>query len=152
MTQDEILLIKTSWKHLQKIEPVLIGDAFYSKLFLEAPHVRPLFKSSRVEQANKLISTLAVLVSQLEKLDQLTHAIEQLAIRHVQYGVKPEHYDLVGDTLLWTLEKLLGDNWNKELQQAWAACYGILANTMIKAAYASKPEKETIIFLQPGAH
>ncbi|HEX7846167.1 MAG TPA: globin domain-containing protein [Chitinophagaceae bacterium] len=140
MTQDEILLIKASWKQLQKIEAVLIGDAFYSKLFLEAPYIRPLFKSSRVEQGNKLIATLAILVKQLEKPDQLTHAIEQLAIRHVQYGVKPEHYELVGNTLLWTLGKLLGNSWNSALQQAWTNCYTALSGTMIRAAYVSTPQ------------
>ena len=135
MTQQEIQLIKSSWILLQKMDPVLIGDAFYSKLFLEAPQIRTLFKSSRLEQAHKLISTLSVMVHQLEKSDHLTHAVEQLAIRHVHYGVKPEHYGLIGDTLLWTLEKLLKDNWNDDLHQAWTTCYKILSETMITTAH-----------------
>ena len=116
------------------MEPVLVGDAFYSRLFLEAPAVRPLFRSSRTEQANKLIATLAVVVNQLEKLDTLSYSIQQLALRHIQYGVKAEHYQLVGNVLLWTLEHLLKENWNEDVAAAWARCYVILAETMINAA------------------
>ena len=136
MTQDQITLVKNSWKLLQELEPVIIGDAFYSKLFLDAPQVRSMFKSSRIEQANKLIATLAVVVSRLEEIEKLTHAIQQLAIRHVHYGVEPEHYKLVGDVMIWTLEKLLEDNWNDELKEAWDSCYTILSRTMINGAYS----------------
>ena len=135
MTARQIEIIKQSWQSAQHLDPVLIGDFFYSKLFLEYPEVQPLFKISRVEQANKLISTLALVVAKLETLGELSNAIKQMAIRHVNYGVKAEHYQLVGECLLWTLQTILKDKWNKELEEAWATCYGTLAQTMIDAAY-----------------
>ena len=39
----------------------------------------------------------------------LVITLEGLARRHLGYGVKDEHYDKVGEALLWTLEKGLGD-------------------------------------------
>jgi hemoglobin-like flavoprotein len=140
MTEQEVALIKNSWSLLQNTEPVVIGQIFYKKLFEEAPSVEPLFTSSREEQAKKLISTLAVVVAQLDKLDELTPAIEQLAIRHVSYGAKPAHYDVVGSCLLWTLEHLLKDSWTPELADAWTKCYTILAGKMIAAAGTVRAE------------
>ena len=54
--------------------------------------------------------------------------------RHVSYGVKAEHYDIVGATLLWTLEQGLGDNFTDEVKEAWTIAYGLIAGTMIDAA------------------
>jgi hemoglobin-like flavoprotein len=135
ITTAQVTLIKNSWKKLQKIDPLVIGDIFYSKLFLEAPPVQHLFTSPRKEQSNKLIATLAVVVSKLEQPGVITHAVQQLALRHVNYGVKPQHYELVGAVLLFTLQQGLGDDWNKDLAEAWSACYNMLANTMMNAAY-----------------
>jgi hemoglobin-like flavoprotein len=141
MTQHQVELVKNSWKLLRKVDPVLIGDVFYSKLFVDFPYVEHLFKTPREEQSKKLIAILAVVVSKLDQLEELTSDIEKLASRHVSYGVKPEHYAHVGSALLWTLERGLGGDWNEELKQAWATCYGILSSTMINAAYQKDSTK-----------
>jgi hemoglobin-like flavoprotein len=38
----------------------------------------------------------------------------------------------VGECLLFTLEKVIGDKWDEETREAWAAVYDVLAETMIK--------------------
>ena len=86
------------------------------------------------EQYKKLMETLSVIVARLEKLDVLTNDIEAMAQRHVQYGVRPAHYKLIGNALLWTLQHGLGNDWNQETATAWVECYGILSKTMINAA------------------
>ena len=138
MTEQQILLVKNSWKLFRGVDPVIIGDAFYSKLFIDVPEVAHLFKTPRAEQSKKLIDMLTLIVSRLDRLDELTPEIEQLAIRHVQYGAKPEHYKAIGRALLWTLERGLGMDWNEELKQAWASCYHSLSSTMIRAASRSE--------------
>ena len=138
LTEREIELIKSSWKLLRKVDPVLIGDVFYSKLFVDLPQAQHLFKTPREEQSKKLIATLTLIVSKLDQLHQITNEIEQLAIRHVHYGVKPEHYKSVGNALIWTIERGLGVDWTEELKQAWTNCYSILSTTTINAAYKAK--------------
>jgi len=140
MTEHQIELVKNSWKLLRKVDPVLIGDVFYSKLFVDLPQVQHLFKTEREQQSKKLIATLAVVVNKLDHLEELTNDIEQLALRHIKYGVKPEHYTYVGAALLWTLERGLGVDWNEEVKQAWSKCYSILSSTMINAAYQRDPK------------
>ena len=119
---------------LRDVDPTLLGDVFYSRLFLEHPALRSLFKSSMEEQYKKLIDTISVLVVRLDHLDELTADIQALAQRHVAYGVKPEHYDAVGAALLWTLEKGLGRDWTPIAEKAWTRCYQILAATMLSGA------------------
>jgi hemoglobin-like flavoprotein len=45
-----------------------------------------------------------------------------------------QQYDTVGAALLWTLEKGLGSGFTPELQDAWAAVYGVVATVMKNAA------------------
>jgi len=142
MTAEQIALVKKSWRVFRDIDPVLIGDVFYSKLFLELPHVKHLFKTSRDVQSRKLIDMLSVIVGRLDRLDEITEDIQQLAIRHVTYGAKPEHYKAIGRTLIWTLRQGLGVDWTPELEEAWISCYKTLSDTMIKAANYRISNKE----------
>src|SRR6186713_1597753 len=134
MTKEQISFVKKTWSIFREIDPVLVGDVFYSKLFFDMPHLQNLFHSSKEAQAKKLIEMLSVIVGRLDCLEELTEEIKQLAIRHVQYGVKEQHYKAVGTALLWTLQQGLGRDWNEEVRKAWAACFQILFDTMINAS------------------
>ena len=140
MTEEQIALVKKTWKIFREIDPVLVGDVFYSKLFIEMPQVKHLFKTSRDIQSKKLIDMLSTIVGRLDRLEEVTADIKQLAIRHVGYGVKVSHYRAVGVSLLWTLQQGLGADWNEDVQAAWEACYRLLSNTMIKAAGYAKQD------------
>jgi hemoglobin-like flavoprotein len=137
MTEKQVQLIKHSWKLFRSIDPALIGDVFYGKLFQLMPSLKPMFPDSMTEQYIKIVDTLSLVVARLDKLDEINQEITQLAVRHVQYGVKPAHYAVVGQALLWTLEKGLGNDWTPEVAEAWLRCYEKLSNTMILAAYGT---------------
>ena len=114
-----------------KIDPVVAGDIFYSKLFLENPELRKMFPYSMEDQYRKLFDMLNTIVERLEKIDELKGDIADMAKRHEGYGVKPEHYNMVGVALLWTLQKALGTEWTDQVRSAWINCYTILSGTMI---------------------
>ena len=137
MTPQEIELVQTSFGKVVPIADTAAG-LFYGRLFETAPEVRPLFKSDMKEQGKNLMATLNVAVQSLTDLPSLVPVLENLAIGHVPYGVKPEHYEKVGAALLWTLEQGLGKAWTPETAEAWAKTYTIVASTMINAAYESE--------------
>ena len=85
-------------------------------------------------QYRKFVDMLNTIVARLERVDELKGDIVAMAKRHVEYGVKPHHYNLVGRALLWTLQKGLGKDWNDEVRSAWINCYSILSGTMITVA------------------
>jgi hemoglobin-like flavoprotein len=77
---------------------------------------------------------ITTVVRSLDRLDRVVPAIQALGRRHAGYGAQAAHYDVVGACLLWTLEQGLGDAWSVEAEAAWAAAYGVLADTMLAAA------------------
>jgi hemoglobin-like flavoprotein len=136
MTDEQIILIKKTWKLFRDINPLMVGDTFYSKLFTDNPALRKMFPKQMNEQYTKLIDMLSTIVARLDHLNDLTGEIEAMARRHVHYGVKPEHYRLVGNALLWTLRQGLGRDWDEKVEEAWTKCYTTLADAMIKASSA----------------
>ncbi|HEY9050788.1 MAG TPA: globin domain-containing protein, partial [Gammaproteobacteria bacterium] len=64
-------------------------------------------------------------------------ALQDMGKRHVNYGVKDEHYDTVGEALIWTLGAGLEDAFTEETKSAWVGVYTLVADTM-KAAAAEK--------------
>ena len=130
LTENQSTIVKKSWRLLRDIDSALLGDVFYSRLFMAHPELRALFKGPLEEQYKKLIDTLSFLVSQLHRLDEVADDVAALGQRHVQYGVKPQHYDSVGEALLWTLQNGLGRDWNEATAQAWAAVYSVIAQKM----------------------
>jgi len=115
---------------------------FYDRLFEVAPAVRAMFPDDMTEQRKKLMGMLAAVVNGLSNLESILPAASALAKRHVGYGAKAEHYPVVGSTLLWTLEKGLGDAWTPDVAAAWTAAYGTLSGYMISEAYGSAQAAE----------
>ena len=140
MTKEQIAIVKKSWRIFRDIDPAMVGDLFYSKLFADNPSVKKMFPADMSLQYRKLIDMLSAIVSRLEHLDTLSEEIAAMARRHVHYGVRPAHYKLVGKALLWTLERGLGKDWNEELNEAWKTCYTELSGIMISAASESPVE------------
>ena len=134
MTPDQVKLVQESFA---KVAPIADQAAtiFYDRLFAVAPQVKAMFPTDMTEQRKKLMATLAVVVDGLSNLASVLPAASALAIRHVSYGAKPEHYPVVGGALLWTLEKGLGEDWTHEVAAAWTAAYGTLSGYMISEAY-----------------
>lgn len=134
MTPHQIMLVQASFAKVVPIVDVAAG-LFYGRLFEIAPEVQPMFKGDIGEQGRKLMATLGTVVKGLGNIETILPAAKMLAAKHVSYGVKPEHYVPVGDALIWTLEKGLGDNFTPETRQAWLAAYGALSAAMIEEAY-----------------
>ena len=138
MTQKQIELVKSTWSLAAALDPVVVGEIFYNRLFEITPQVKPMFRNLMPEQSKKLLAMINYVINKLDKLDDILDEVAKLAQRHVNYGVKPEHYTSVGQALLWTLEKGLGENWNSEVKEAWSSCYQILSGAMISATGCSE--------------
>ncbi|MEZ0222875.1 globin family protein [Tardiphaga sp. 1201_B9_N1_1] len=141
MNASDVALVQDSFKKVAPISDVA-AELFYGRLFEVAPQVKPMFRGDMKEQGRKLMATLGVVVTGLTRLETVLPAASALAKQHVAYGVKAEHYPIVGGALLWTLEKGLGDAWTPELAAAWTAAYGTLSGYMISEAYGTAQAAE----------
>jgi len=135
MTPQHITLIQQSWAEVTAIQDTAAG-LFYQRLFVLDPAVRPLFKGDLQSQGKKLMQALGFIVNSLTRLDELVSVAQEMARRHVGYGVEAAHYDTVGAALLWTLEQGLGPRFTNDTRDAWAEAYGTLSQVMKDAAYA----------------
>lgn len=133
MTPEQIALVQSSFAKVAPIAPQA-ADIFYDRLFEIAPDVRALFPEDMGEQKQKLMTMLGTAVNGLTRLDAILPAVQDLARRHKDYGTAPEHYPVVGEALLYTLEQGLGDDFTEDVRAAWAETYGVLAGAMIDAA------------------
>ena len=141
MTPEQVTLVQQSFAKVAPISEAA-STLFYDRLFEVAPSVRAMFPEDMTEQRKKLMGMLAAVVSGLSNLETILPAASALAKRHVAYGAKAEHYPVVGATLLWTLEKGLGEAWTPELATAWTAAYGTLSGYMISEAYGGAQAAE----------
>lgn len=134
MNASEIALVKQTF---EKTVPLgdKVAEIFYEELFAIDPDLRGLFKGDMREQGGKLLTALAMVVRNLDRTDVIVPAAENLAVRHLDYGVTSEHYPLVGDALMRTLQKGLGPEFTPDVRQAWTAAYQLLSDVMRAAAY-----------------
>ena len=115
------------------------AEIFYAELFAIDPSLRTMFNDNMQQQHKKLLSALALVVRSLHTPEKILDAVERLAVKHLDYGVRPEHYAYVGNALLRTLKKGLGPEFTPELCDAWVDAFRMLAQIMKDAAYGSAP-------------
>lgn len=125
--------VRTSWKKVEAIAPAAAA-LFYDNLFAAQPALRPLFKADLQTQGERLMTMIGAAVAGLDDLPALVPVLRQLGARHARYGVRDEHYDVVGAALLKTLSQGLGDEFTPAVREAWTGVYGLVAATMMAAA------------------
>ncbi len=149
LTEDQKKLVRASISRAERMAEV-VGLDFYQRLFELDPKLRPLFQNNIQEQSKKLMATLKMVVDGLDYSHELVASIRSLGRRHVQYGVKEQHYDTVGEALLWALQKALGSDFTPEARNAWLTVYNWLAATMKEAAAEAQASFDTTRFTAPS--
>jgi hemoglobin-like flavoprotein len=133
MNTRQIELVQSSFAQVVPIADVA-ASLFYDRLFELDPALRGMFRGDMAEQGKKLMTMIGTVVGGLKSLDRIVPGIQALGARHAGYGVRDEHYDVVGAALLWTLATGIGKAFTDEVRDAWTAAYTLLANTMKDAA------------------
>ena len=134
ITPQQKLLVQESFA---KVEPIAdeAAELFYGKLFEYDPSLKKLFKGDIKEQGKKLMATLKIAVKSLDDIDSLIPVLQDLAARHVDYGVTADDYTPVGNALIFALRTGLGNDFTPGLRAAWVEVYSTIANVMRQHAY-----------------
>ena len=129
-----VALLENSFAQL-KANSAAVTQLFYTRLLTDYPEVQPLFANTHMEkQGKQLFQSLVFTIDHLHQPEVLSNALKGLGTRHVQYGVLPQHYPMVGSSLLKTFEANLGTAWTPEVQQAWVEAYGVITQLMLEGA------------------
>lgn len=115
---------------------VAITTAMYARLFTN-PDVAAMFDRAAQEsgeQPRRLAGAILAYARNIDKLDNLGAAVQRMVTRHVDTGVKPEHYPLVAAALLPAIRDVLGaEVATDEVLGAWGEAYWMLADILISA-------------------
>jgi hemoglobin-like flavoprotein/NO-binding membrane sensor protein with MHYT domain len=133
LTREQIALVQETFRQVEDAGPD-VADLFYDRLFEIAPETRRMFPVNLASQKGKLLAVLAGAVLSLHKIDEVMPVLKDLGRRHIHYGVEPAHYEVAGEALLWSLARILGDDFTPAVKKAWTTAYTTLADVMIAAA------------------
>jgi hemoglobin-like flavoprotein len=130
LTKDEIHLIEDSWDIVIEHVPD-IGKIFFERLFYLEPELQDLFVADPDSQARKFTMMITMIVNQIDNIDCILPEVRELGRRHaLDYQVLSMHYRRFEEALLWSLEKLLGREWDSAMKSAWTKLYFQIAQEM----------------------
>jgi nitric oxide dioxygenase/hemoglobin len=120
-----------------------ITTAMYKRLF-QNEDVKEMFDAAAQEsgeQPRRLAAAILAYSKNIDKLENLGPAVTRMVQRHVETGVKAEHYPYVAEALLPAIRDVLGaEVATDEVLAAWGEAYWMLADILIAAeaeAYAA---------------
>lgn len=134
MDSKHIDRINYSWDIVAEHPGAMLS--FYDKLFEVAPQVKHYFPNDLTKQSEKLAYTVGFVVGNLERLNEIEEAIQDLGRFHNRLKIKPEYYVVVKDTLIATIKDIMGARFSEDIRIAWDLALSTVAEIMINA-----PEK-----------
>lgn len=121
----------------------------YCRLFEECPQAKILFgfpididvNSPDLLESRRFLSHAAYLLEMFDTalnmlgpdIELLTEIMQELGVKHIRYGVKPEMFPMMGNALVHVLEETLGDNFTENIRDSWLETYQALSGDMIEA-------------------
>jgi len=110
---------------------------FYKSMFHDSPHVIPLFNQANQHEGTQqraLANAVLMYAKNIEKLENLGPLVSTIINKHVSLQIQPEHYPVVGASLLKAIREVLGAEIATDaVIEAWGAAYGQLADLLIGA-------------------
>ena len=133
LSASTIAIVKSTGPALRQ-HGVAITTAMYARLFQDA-EVKAMFDQAAQasgEQPKRLAAAILGYAENIDKLGALDGAVARMVARHVETGVKPDHYPKVAAALLPAIREVLGEEVATDaVLDAWAEAYTFLANILI---------------------
>ena len=116
-------------------------------LFTKCPKIKTLFgfplelntnsqailKSRRFRMHSKYFIEMLDRALGMVEAKQVEEKMKELGKLHIEFGVKPSYFPMMGEALIYALKQTLGSEWNPLLAQAWEDVYGKLSSQIIAA-------------------
>lgn len=143
LSPETVAIIKSTAPALQQ-HGLEITTRMYQRLFVDAD-IKKLFdeaKQKSGEQPKRLAAAILAFANNVDKLEAIDGAVNNICARHVKTHIKAEHYPAVANALLPAIKDVLGDMATDEVLAAWGQAYWYLADLMIgreKLLYENDP-------------
>ncbi|MCB0546126.1 MAG: 2Fe-2S iron-sulfur cluster binding domain-containing protein [Phaeodactylibacter sp.] len=131
--EDDLFLVQKTTGALFSDEGAFANE-FYSRLFVEAPEARHMFKGNIGRQGYLMGHMLKGAIYALSRPKNVALGFRELGRRHTHYGVSEAHYVLVRKVLGDTLESRLGKDYTPRLRLAWERTFDLAFKFMKQGA------------------
>jgi hemoglobin-like flavoprotein len=158
--EDAVVSVQRSWTRISgsAVKAQRMVDVFYARLTNENVAVARMFANVSMEkQKAKLISALALVIENMQQPEQVVERLRELALRHVDRGVRLDYYNDAGCALVLAAKVLFAcflvrcfcelkilvllllqqevdaENWSDRLEFEWRLAYTLTATTMMEA-------------------
>jgi hemoglobin-like flavoprotein len=132
MTPKQICLVRESFEATAPRREQLAAG-FFADLFSRDPSLRRLFDDDPAARGAELYYGLSAIVGSLGRLHAFQPALEWLALRYGRRGLGAPQYAAIGEALLATLERGLGEAFTADHRAAWEAARDRIVGLMIRA-------------------
>lgn len=145
LSEATIAIVKATAPALQQ-HGLAITKRMYERLFVNED-IKSLFDQAAQEsgeQPKRLAGAILAYAQNIDKLQNLTAPVQRMVTRHVETGVREEHYPHVANALLPAIRDVLGEAATDEVLAAWGEAYWFLAHLLIakeKALYSEIAEE-----------
>lgn len=135
MSAQEMSLIQDSWAKVVALDTSCEtqGVLVFRKIFEIAPGALVLFSFKDEENLYESKVLIKHAVGVIKALDKCVNSdiksLNSLGKRHVKKGIKAEHYVIVGDAILQTLESVFAKEWST-MADEWTRFIGAMAEEM----------------------
>src|SRR3546814_13917020 len=126
-------IVKATAPALEK-HGLAITNAMYARLFqnkeIEAMFDRAAQTSG--EQPKRLAAAILAYAKNIDKLQNLGSAVSRMVARHLETGVRPEHYPHVANALLPAIRAVLGAEVGTDaVPAAWGGAHWMIAQILL---------------------
>ncbi|CAH3161711.1 unnamed protein product [Pocillopora meandrina] len=147
------ITLKESWKLVEPVKSEA-GKAMFMRLFETHPNIQdtfPTFKGVSLDElmnsrslylhAKRVMAAVENTINALDDGEVLLESLTSLGRRHQVWFVREEHFKVVGEALLWTLQDMLDTKCTNEVTLAWTELYNFITKTMLRGILNNNVDK-----------
>jgi len=111
-----------------------ITSIFYRNMLRDHPELHNYFNTVNQKNGRQPRALTAVILSfaaNINNISELIPKLERMCNKHCSLGIKPEHYDIVGEYLIRAFAEVLGPAMTPTVKEAWTKAYWLLARMLI---------------------
>ncbi len=142
-TVHEIALVRESFR-LATGDPEAFAAAYFRELFALDHSARGLFRGDLRHLGHSFVTTLRVIVMELERFENFAAHLRNLGGRHAGYGVRREHMALGSAALMSALAGRTCAAFTPETRAAWAHVLEAITAEIVTGAVSAASRSPAI--------
>jgi hemoglobin-like flavoprotein len=152
MSHREIDIVVSSWADIKKFGAEEAGVILFKRFFTVQPATFMMFAAFKDEKnwetskefkhhCKIVMNIIGSAVGLLKDPDSLDSTLEYLGMKHDDFGITSEHFDIMGRELIETYREILGPKLTPEVTDAWLKFYKYTVKMILEGMKTMEPHR-----------